>query len=98
VTPKDKSEGLTGCFGLPSAREVALDLITMLPKEVEVPALNSKFRMTQILKLTEVEQYFHSDKVPKLIQDAEHSILDGFHINFRLKESFKDDLVNALGS
>jgi hypothetical protein len=42
----------------------------------------------------EIQQYFHADEVPKLVKDD--NLIDGFHINFKFKESFVNKRIEEI--
>ena len=47
-----------------------------------------------MLEGIEVQQYFHSDETPQLIDNEQ--ITNGFHINFVLKDTFTKDMVDKM--
>ena len=67
MTEEEIKEGVTGYYGLPTAREVALDLITMLPDTVKHIQTEETYKTSEIIKGLEVEQYFHAVDVPKIM-------------------------------
>ena len=73
VSPEIKEENQYGYFGLPGPREVALDLMAMLPDSVEHQNGYDKnksttFKTSEIIKGLEVEQYFHASDVPRILK------------------------------
>ena len=88
VSQSQKDDGILGYYGLPSAREVAIDIITQFPKVVDDMETNL------ILEGLEIQQYFHADETPKLINSE--LIKNGFHINFTLKDAITTEIVEKM--
>ena len=81
---------------MPSARDVALDLITMFPTSIKVPLFgNREVQTDQIFDSIEINQYFHSSDVPRLARNKD-KIRNGFHINVKTKESFLMEMSDAI--
>lgn len=95
MSEEDRKEGLVGYYGLPGGREIALDIMTMLPEHVEIGPIDETIRTNKLLQSLEVVQYFHACDVPP-VMDSEGCIRDGFHIHFELQREVVEKVAKRI--